>query len=339
MLTMSGGLVIVGGTLARGVDGTIHLNPGGTLQIGSGSASGVLGVSSITNNGTLIFDRATDYVFSGAVSGSGAIVKRGGGMLTLSGSSGIGGPTVIRQGVVQLGHATALSSSTISPLAGGTLSLSAALRSTVGGLDPGAGGLVDVGNGGVTVASGLSSADLVAAILSGRADGSWSGTSGITSSVAAADVARGVARGVGWLDDGEGSVVVAYAASGDTNVDWIIDVLDAANVIASGKYSTGLPASWLDGDFNYDGVVDILDASEFTSTGLYNTGPYNAVESLLPEPAGGASAAVCLAALWAAAQVLPRLRRRAAASRRRPAIVTTHEAGSGTAATLGELAL
>ena len=74
---------------------------------------------------------------------------------------------------------------------------------------------------------------------------------------------------------GGGSLSVAYAAPGDTNIDWSIDILDVANFLALGKFDTGEAATWLEGDFNYDGIVDILDAAEFSSTGLFNTGNYN----------------------------------------------------------------
>jgi len=157
---------------------------------------------------------------------------------------------------------------------------------------------VDVSNGLVTVASGLSATDLVTAIKAGRGDGSWTGTSGITSSVAAADVAVSIPRAVGWLDNGDGSVIAAFAAPGDTNLDWVVDVLDASNFLSFGKYNTGLPATWLEGDFNYDGVVDVLDASDFFNTGLYNTGNYNngvgAAGSVaaVPEPASFAAVAI-----------------------------------------------
>lgn len=46
----TGGLVIVGGILSKGTAGTINLNAGGTLQIGTGSASGVL-ATDLVNNG------------------------------------------------------------------------------------------------------------------------------------------------------------------------------------------------------------------------------------------------------------------------------------------------
>jgi hypothetical protein len=129
---------------------------------------------------------------------------------------------------------------------------------------------------------------MVAAILSGLGDGSWNGTSGITSSVAAAS---GGDRTVGWLDNGDGSMTFGYAAPGDTNLDWSIDILDVANVISSGKFNSGLPVSWVEGEFNYDGVVDILDIADFMSSGLFNAGTYNAPSPSIvavPEPAPSA---------------------------------------------------
>jgi hypothetical protein len=139
----------------------------------------------------------------------------------------------------------------------------------------------------VTVAQGLTPAALVTAILTGRGDGSWNGTSGITSSAAATDVASGSPRAVGWLDNGDGSVSAAFAAPGDTNIDWQVDVVDALNFVTLGKFDTGLPATWLEGDFNYDGLVDILDALDFFNTGLYDAGNYNAASgsiAAVPEP-------------------------------------------------------
>jgi hypothetical protein len=161
------------------------------------------------------------------------------------------------------------------------------LQTTVGGLAPNAGGLTNAGTGFVTVAAGLPVADLLTALLAGRGDGSWTGTSGITSSAAAADLAASIPRSVGWLDNGDGSMAFAYAAPGDTNLDWNIDILDVGNFLAMGKFDTGLPATWIEGDFGYDGVVDILDVADFFSTGLYDAGSYNTPASsvaAVPEP-------------------------------------------------------
>jgi T5SS/PEP-CTERM-associated repeat protein/autotransporter-associated beta strand protein len=295
-LTISGGLVTVGGTLSRGSLGTINLNAGGTLQIGTGGTTGVLGVSTLANNGTLIFNRSDASTYSGVLSGSGGLTKDGVGTLTLTGSNGLAGPTIIRKGKLNLGNPTALASSAITPLSGGTLTLVPYLRTSVGGLNPNAGGLIDVGNGMVTVAAGLSAGQLVTAIDTGRGDGSWNGTSGITSSVAAASNGD---RTVGWLDNGDGSVSFAFAAAGDTNLDWRVDILDAANFLSGGKFDTGSPASWNEGDFTYDGVVDILDAASFLSTGLFDAGAYNTpplqATIAVPEPSTYAMALAGLA--------------------------------------------
>ena len=238
------------------------------------------------------------------LSGSLPLVKTGGGTLVITAANTLTGSTSVQQGTLQLANAAALASSKVIPLAGGTVSLAPYLQTTVGDLAPNAGGLVDLANGLVTVASGLSPTDLVTAIVAGRGDGSWTGTSGITSSVAASDVAASIPRAVGWLDNGDGSVTAAYAAPGDTNLDWQVDVLDASNFLSFGKFDSGLAATWLEGDFNYDGVVDVLDAADFFGTGLYDAGNYNTPPgasgiAAVPEPSAATLAALAVAG-WVA---------------------------------------
>ena len=277
----------------------------GTAGFANGLAGGTFSVAQAGNELDLVFTAAapsaiTINVASGTqtqtqagyptLSGTVPVLKTGLGTLVVNAANTLTGSTTVQQGTLQLANAAALASSKVIPVAGGTVSLAPYLQTTVGGLAPNAGGLVNLGNGLVTVASGLSPADLVTAIQAGRGDGSWTGTSGITSSVAASDLASGIPRAVGWLDNGDGSVTAAFAAPGDTNIDWVVDVLDAGNFLTFGKYDTGLPATWLEGDFNYDGVVDVLDASDFFNTGLYDTGNYNtplgSVVAAVPEPSG-----------------------------------------------------
>jgi fibronectin-binding autotransporter adhesin len=254
------------------------------------------GTGSLVNNGTLIFNRSDASNYAGTISGKGSVIKQGEGTLTLSGSNGVTGPTTIQQGVLNLGNLAALASSAVIPLTGGSLTLSPYLQTTVGGLNPSAGGLIDVGNGMVAVAAGLSASNLVAAILSGYGDGSWSGTSGITSSTAAENVAINIPRAVGWLDNGDGSVTFGYAAPGDTNVDGVVDLIDTANILGGGKFDTNQASSWSQGDFNYDGLVDVLDIAAFNTTDLYDAGPYNTptplVAPAVPEPSSYAIAAI-----------------------------------------------
>lgn len=233
------------------------------------------------------------------LTGTTPIVKAGGGMLVVDQTNTLTGSTTIRDGTLLLASPSALATSRIVPLVGGTLAVAGGLRATVGGLATVAGGLVDVGGGMVTVSGGLPAAEMVAAIVAARGDGSWNGASGITSSVAAAEVAAGMPRAVGWIDDGAGSVTFAYAASGDTNVDWAVDILDAANVLALGKFDSGVQASWLEGDFSYDGLVDILDAADFLATGLFDAGSYAppaaAGIAAVPEPTIGLAGAIAAA--------------------------------------------
>jgi hypothetical protein len=186
--------------------------------------------------------------------------------------------------------------------AGATARVAAGTATTVAGLDLSAGGLVDLTTGSMAVTSGLSAAEVVAEILVGRGDGSWTGASGISSSAVAAEVAGGTPRAIGWLDHGDGAVSFAFSAPGDTNIDGVVDILDAANFLAGGAYNAGTPASWYEGDFNYDGLVNVLDAADFLSTGLYDTGSYlprasGLAVAVVPEPATALMAATALALL------------------------------------------
>jgi fibronectin-binding autotransporter adhesin len=282
----------------------------GTGGFSNSFGSGTFSIAQNGNDLNLVFTRGaapsviTINVASGTqtqtqagyplLTGVTPVVKTGAGTLVVDQVNTLTGSTTVQAGRLQLANGSALGSSEVIPVAGGTVSLAPYLQTTVGGLAPNAGGLVDLGNGLVTVASGLTPTELVTAILAGRGDGSWTGTTGITSSVAASDLASGVPRAVGWLDNGDGSLTTAFAAPGDTNLDWVVDVLDAGNFLTFGKYDTGLPATWLEGDFNYDGVVDVLDASEFFGTGLYDTGNYNT-----PAGMAGAVAAVPEPSTWA----------------------------------------
>jgi fibronectin-binding autotransporter adhesin len=234
------------------------------------------------------------------LSGSTPVVKTGGGTLVMDQANTLTGSTTVQGGVLRLANGAALSGSRLAVVAGGTGQVAPYVSTSVAGLDlAGGNGLMDLMNGSLTIASGMTGTELVAEILEGRGDGSWTGTSGITSSVAAAEVAASVPRAVGWIDNGDGSLTVAYAAPGDTNIDWSIDILDASNFLAGGKFDTGSPATWVEGDFSYDGVVDILDAADFFATALYDAGNYNTAPGMVggatvavPEPAALSIAAV-----------------------------------------------
>ncbi|MFM7184110.1 MAG: hypothetical protein ACKO4Z_04970 [Planctomycetota bacterium] len=303
----------LGGSLST-VTEVCTISAGGTgprriAVIGAGDRI-LSGTVTTTTTGTLTLacSNTGSLTFSNAFNGSGPVTvsSTGSGKVIFAGAgSTYSGTATVQAGGLRLASGSPLGTGQITPLAGGTLSLSPYATTTVGGLAPNAGGLTDVGNGFMTVSSGLSVADMLTALVAGRApDGSWTGATGITSSTAAAQVADFQARTVGWLDNGSGSVSFAYAAPGDTNLDWQIDVIDVSNFASSGKYGTGEAASWAEGDFNYDGVVDVLDAADFATTGLYNAGSYNSAPgsigsvAAVPEPAPGLAAVVAAAAAF-----------------------------------------
>jgi len=115
-LTVSGALTQSGtgsASLAMHGGGTVILNGSntfaggtwidtGTLQIGTGGASGALGLGDVIDDGTLIYDRRDAQTWTNAISGSGSLAKQGDGTLTLAGLNTYGGATRIAGGVLQL---------------------------------------------------------------------------------------------------------------------------------------------------------------------------------------------------------------------------------------------
>ncbi len=73
----------------------------GVMQIGNGGISGTLGAGSTTNNGVLVFNRASDYTYANAIFGTGSITNLGpAGTLTLA--SNISGSTMNMAGAGSL---------------------------------------------------------------------------------------------------------------------------------------------------------------------------------------------------------------------------------------------
>jgi fibronectin-binding autotransporter adhesin len=203
------------------------------------------------------------------LSGTTPVLKTGAGTVVLNQANTLTGPTTVSQGTLQLAAANALSSSPLTVAAGATLAVGPQVATVVPSLVNN--GLVDVGLGRLTVTSGQTADGIVAAIIAGRTDGTWSGTAGITSSAAATQSDRAV----GWLDNGDGSFTVAFGAAGDWNLNGFVDFDDVVQFVSAELYNTGLPATWADGDFDYNGMVDFDDIVAAQSANLFNAGPYN----------------------------------------------------------------
>ena len=95
LLTLSGNNTFTGTTLIEA----------GELRIGAGGTTGtLLGNGLVSNNATLSFNRSDELLFGSLISGSGRIVQLGNGTTTLTGNNTFQGPSIIRNGTLQLGN-------------------------------------------------------------------------------------------------------------------------------------------------------------------------------------------------------------------------------------------
>ncbi|MGA2259547.1 MAG: autotransporter-associated beta strand repeat-containing protein, partial [Thermoguttaceae bacterium] len=125
---------------------------GGTLQIGNGGNTGILGKGPVTNNAALVFDRGdSGLVVSSAISGSGSLAQIGSGMLTLGTANSYTGNTIVTGGTLDLGNSSAIQNSTLTTSGAGTLSFGGLSSATFGGLS-GSGNLLLANTAGTAVA-------------------------------------------------------------------------------------------------------------------------------------------------------------------------------------------
>jgi fibronectin-binding autotransporter adhesin len=75
----------------------------GTLQVGNGGSTGSLGTATVTNNGSLLFDRSNAVVQGtdfGAIEGTGSVIQSGTDLLTLSFANAYSGGTTVNAGTL-----------------------------------------------------------------------------------------------------------------------------------------------------------------------------------------------------------------------------------------------
>jgi len=243
------------------VTGNLTATSTGALELGQGIVGGNLTVNS--NGGSI--------TQAGSVSINQRIVKQGAGKLILSLANSHSQGTSVEGGEMVVKNVSALGTGGLEIAAGAKVSLdvgSAGIKIDSIKVD----GLLDIDRASLTVASGLTQSGLVGMLAAARGDGSWNGPQGITSGAAAAAAAVARDRRIGWRDNGDGSIMMTYTAAGDTNLDSMVDILDATNLVTSGRYDTGTGTAWAAGDFNYDDVFDVLDISDFFNAGQYNAG-------------------------------------------------------------------
>ena len=260
-LTAADGAYVL--TLVAAASGITDVDGGGLTA--DASRSWTLDTSIVVAAGQAVTDTT-------AYTGGFQVVKRGGGTLILAGASSHSGGTRVEAGEVVVRSVAALGAGPVWVSPGATLTLDAgAAGLSIPSLTLDEGGLIELGDGRLTIAAGGFTESVVRArLVAGRGDGGWAGASGIESR-AASSRAGGA---VGYAEGGDGSLTIAVAAAGDTNLDAVVDIIDIGNLIAGSMYDAGMAAGWSQGDFNYDGLFDVLDVLEAVGATLYDAGPY-----------------------------------------------------------------
>jgi autotransporter-associated beta strand protein len=277
----SGAMNWAGGTLATTNSGTVAIaRSGATISITPGSTLSVGSLSAVTVDATQ--DPFTD---SGDASRHVAVVNNG--VFSVTAGSAViarhtGAGTLVVNGGASL---------KIAPTGSGN---SASVVSIDGSSK------LDLTNNALAINyNGTSPNGLIrAALVTGRAGGSWTGP-GINSSTAAADAASAHLTAIGYAEaslvgitstffgqpvDGT-TELLRYTYLGDANLDGHVNALDF-NAVATNFGSTP-GREWYQADFNYDGSTNTLDFDALASNfNLSLAAPSVAVlGTLVPEPA------------------------------------------------------
>lgn len=262
-LEIAGGTVIVGDTLSRDVSqGTIHLDSGATLQIGTGGASGVLDTS-LTNNGTLIFDRS-DFSFYGygyEIDGTGVVIKKGAGVLQFTGSNSYSGGTTILGGAIDVTYGGAIYQPSAALTIGNSSGAIGELLVTGGVVNT---SLLDVSNGDVNLTNGL--VESGTARIGAFGSGTATIAGGVFGTVNSLFVGY---SGTGTMDVNGGNVLSMEAILGTLSGDY-------------GEVSVSNGSVW--GNFGNltvggagTGVLNISSSGEVLVTGTLSRGTYGTI--------------------------------------------------------------
>lgn len=299
------GQLILGGPLVQSSPITIA---GGELRVTSNEIltefTGIVGIDAAS---AFVIDAAAAGMIQARLQGSGVLAPRGSGAVQIRHANpDFRGSVLIQGGNLEVGDSLAIgTTAAVVVAAGGTLRLPEDRRivTTVSSLsvnEQSLGGLVDLGAGEIDIlAFGVTATALREAIKTGRANGGWSGSSGIASSLAASSAGT---RAVGYVLEADGRARVSYAASGDVDLNGQVDVFDLVGIGGAGTYGVGKASIWGSGDFNYDGVTNVFDIVSINTAGAFAKGNYYPTASLpegiaVPEPASTIKLLICLLGL------------------------------------------
>lgn len=271
--TISGtGAVVQAGAGTTTLSGVNTYSGGTTISDGTlvGSATG-FGSGAILDNAALVVTQGTDATFANAINGNGTFTKQGAGMLSLTGTSGLSGATILAEGELRI--TGSLAASSVSLASGTRISGTG----TVGGIVAAPGSTIAPGNGAigtlavdgnVTQQSGSIYAVQVAVdgSLSDRitATGFAAIGSGATLEVTKTDTATPYVLGRRYtvLTAAQG-VTGTYTLTGDTAVSAFYDLTvgyDASNVYLDvAQTSSFVSAAITPNERSVAGALDALD--------------------------------------------------------------------------------
>jgi len=298
---LSGASLVVSGTTSfTGNDMNLTAN-GGTYTTGAlsgGTTSHIIltdptGAHALTINGA-----SGSNTFSGAINGTGSVVKQGNSVQIFAAANTYTGGTVVNGGQLVFASATALPANTALSIGpSGTAQFASGIgaqRSS--SLTISTGGKLDLTNNSLQIsyAAGNSPVSTIRAYLtSGYDSGKWDG-SGIASSTAASANAT-----IGYADSADGvvqgqptnTVLVKYTIPGDANLDGTVNFTDLV-ILAQHYGKSGM--NWDQGDFDYDGTVAFADLASLAQHYGQTLAPAVAAVSV-PEPSTAPVVALCLA--------------------------------------------
>jgi fibronectin-binding autotransporter adhesin len=139
-------------TNAETYSGSTTIATGTILQLGNGTASGSVASAAITDNGTLVLAESAGGSLGQAIVGSGGVTQNGSVTTTLTGANAYTGATVVNDGTLAAGSATAFGNLSAVTTSGGSMLSLNGFNVTVGSLaspDPSSG--VNLGSGALTI--------------------------------------------------------------------------------------------------------------------------------------------------------------------------------------------
>jgi autotransporter-associated beta strand protein len=272
--TIAGGTVqltgpLVGGDGSGGNVSAFTVNPGTTLKVGIGGASGSLN-GPIADNGTTIFNRTDTVTYGGIISGTGTLNFAGSGTVILTGNSTFTGSTTTSPGTVVIGNQTTIDGTTgnSGSFAGnitnnGTLVFNRFSSTTYAGAISGSGALTKNGLGTLVLSGSANTYSGVTTLNSGVVNFAGAGSMGTGNITFNGGTLR---WGTGNTTDiSTRTVTLTGAGTVDTNGNSVVLANSIGNGGSGALTKSGLGTLTLSGNNTYTGATTVANGTLIVS--------------------------------------------------------------------------